>query len=51
MGTSLGPKYIPYSYMDPFGKGSLPSPSREWLVPGDCRGSKLGKTKAHVPRT
>ena len=22
MGTPLGPKYIPYSYMDPLGKGS-----------------------------
>ena len=21
MGTSLGPKYIPYTYMDPLGKG------------------------------
>ena len=22
MGTLLGPKYIPYTYMDPLGKGS-----------------------------
>ena len=33
MGTPLGPKYIPYTYMDPLGKGisrnadRLPSPA------------------------
>ena len=26
MGTPLGPKYIPYSYMDPLGFGSVGDP-------------------------
>ena len=26
MGTPLGPKYIPYTYMDPLGKVSLRGP-------------------------
>ena len=37
MGTPFGPEYIPYTYMDPLGKG--PSTQMTTQIPA---GSKLG---------
>ena len=31
MGTPLGPKYIPYTYMDPLGKLKLQDLRRFWV--------------------
>ena len=31
MGTALGPKYIPYTYMDPLGKGVKLEPKQGTL--------------------
>ena len=33
MGTPLGPKYVPYTYMDPLGKGLEASCSQAAAIP------------------
>ena len=39
MGTVLGPKYIPYSYMEPLGSGFL---SGNGMIPPDLKSSNTG---------
>ena len=32
MGTPLGPKYIPYTYMDPLGLQEMPHPNGDFTL-------------------
>ena len=47
MGTPLGPKYIPYTYMDPLGKpevSCLPPGRRRWIGPCLSWRKRLGSS-------
>ena len=42
MGTSLGPKYIPYAYMDPLGLTDIGAGTRQEVFSGKGTGTSAG---------